>query len=101
MKTNTAKTLTTAEAKLAASVLRPLIDNGLLPTWLADAVKALGCDREPVQGMTPREAAAVLKVSTRTLRNWHLAGRLPAHKVGLAATRYNRAAIEALLAGDK
>jgi len=108
MKTTTAKTLTTAEAKLAASVLRPLIDNGLLPTWLAESLKALaaggGTAPRPVamrQALTRQGVAELLQVSTKTIDNWTTEGRLRRVQVGKRAVRFNAEDVEALLAGNK
>ncbi len=100
MKTVTPKQLTPTEAKTAATVLKPLVDAGILPQWLPDAVKALAGDADPVRPLTPKAAAALLQVTTRTLMNWHKEGRLAAHKIGGNTTRYKLSDIEALLSGN-
>lgn len=47
--------------------------------------------------LTQREVAEYLGVTTRTVRNWSAAGKLPAYKLGDKIVRYDMAEVDAFL----
>lgn len=56
---------------------------------------------EPLDLLTRKDAAQLLKVHTETVKRWQRTGRLKAYVLSATVVRYSRADVEQLLAGSR